>query len=101
MDRVISFGEVLPVVKILQKDPIIFEDIVRVMNFLEIPSSEQYRLKSGYTMGIITGYAVLSRILGEWISRNGNNATFLKLTEILEKNMFLACAGGRKIIKHA
>lgn len=101
MDPVISFGDVRPVVKILEKDPIIFEDIVRVMGFLEIPFPDQNSLRNRFTMGMDTGYTLLSHILKKWISRNGNNATFLKLTEILEKNMFLACAGGRKIIKHA
>ncbi|OXA47386.1 probable myosin light chain kinase DDB_G0275057 [Folsomia candida] len=92
MDPVISFGDVRPVVKILEKDPIIFEDIVRVMGFLEIPFPDQNSLRNRFTMGMDTGYTLLSHILKKWISRNGNNATFLKLTEILEENMFLACA---------
>ncbi len=82
------------VTKVLEKDPNILRQIVKVADILEIPPAESQQLINLYNNGNKPVYELLRDFLIIWVGRqDSSRATIGSLATLLEHDGFRAAAG--------
>ncbi len=82
------------VTKVLEKDPNIFNQLVKVADILEIPPAESRQWINLYNNGNKPVYELLRDFLIIWVGRQGlSRATIGSLSTLLEQDGFRAVAG--------